>query len=137
MQEKVTLDLSYCLAENGFSLDELIVKLSDLFKKKAFSELLKLILQNCQEVLLWRIFKGKPVAVSCCGKCEFTLNGGYNRSLKTSLGVVKMFWHRLKCKICKEPFILLKEFMQLDRYQSKSNELEKIIVDAVSETTYR
>ncbi len=137
MQEKVTLDLSYCLAENGFSLDELILKLSDLFHKKAFSEILKLIMQSCQEALLWRIFHGEPNSISCCGKREFTLNGGYERSLKTSLGEVSMFWHRLQCKNCKKSLTLLKEFMQLENYQSKTNELEKIIVDAVSETSYR
>jgi hypothetical protein len=137
MQEKITLDLSYCLAEKGFSLDELIFRLSELFKKKAFSEILKLILASCQDALLWRIFNGKMISVCCCGKCDFTLNGGYNRTLKTSLGEVKMFWHRLKCKHCENSLTLLKEFMQLKNYQSKSNELEKIIVDAVSETTYR
>jgi hypothetical protein len=55
MQEKITLDLSYCLAETGFSLDELIVKLSDLFKKKAFSELLKLILQGSKGIFTVKV----------------------------------------------------------------------------------
>jgi hypothetical protein len=36
MQEKCNLDLMFCLADNGFSLDELVFKLGKLFEKKVF-----------------------------------------------------------------------------------------------------
>ena len=35
MQGKCNLDLSFCLAEDGFSLDELVYKLGELFEKNA------------------------------------------------------------------------------------------------------
>lgn len=77
MQGKITSDLSFCLAENGFSLDELVFKLKELFENKAFSELLRLILQLVQECLMQRMFAGKTLAVKCCNESNFTLNGGY------------------------------------------------------------
>jgi hypothetical protein len=78
MQGEITSDLSFCLAENGFSLDELVFKLRDLFENKAFSELLRLILQLVQECMLQRLFANKELLVKCCGKSHFMLNGGYN-----------------------------------------------------------
>lgn len=36
MQDKISMDLSFCQSENGFSLDELIVKLADVYETKSF-----------------------------------------------------------------------------------------------------
>jgi len=67
IQEKINLDLSFCLADNGFSLDELLVKLGELFENRGYSEVLKLILQLVKEILIWRISNGKEQPVKCCG----------------------------------------------------------------------
>ena len=88
MQCKYNLDLSFCLADEGFSLDELVFRLGELFEKKSFSELLRLILMLVQEVLLNRLFHGKDFPFKCCGKSDFKLNGGCNRRIRTSLGEV-------------------------------------------------
>ena len=48
MQGKISMDLSFCQSEQGFSLDELVLKLADVYERKAFAELLKLILQDVQ-----------------------------------------------------------------------------------------
>ena len=39
MRGKISMDLSFCQSETGFSLDELIVKLADVYERKAFPEL--------------------------------------------------------------------------------------------------
>ena len=44
MQDKISMALLLCQSENGFSLDELVTKLTDGYKRKAFAELLKMIL---------------------------------------------------------------------------------------------
>lgn len=62
MQGKINMVLSFCQSEQGFSLDELVVKLGDMFERKAFSELLKMILQLVQEILMYRIFRKKRMA---------------------------------------------------------------------------
>ena len=36
MRNKITMEMSICQAENGFSLDELVKKLADSFENKAF-----------------------------------------------------------------------------------------------------
>ena len=71
MQGKCNIDLSFCLADNGFSLDELVFRLGELFEKKAFNQLLRLILMLVQEVLISRIFAGGKVPFECCDKQDF------------------------------------------------------------------
>ena len=44
---------------NRFSLDELITKLADVYERKAFAELLKMILQMVQEILIHRLLHGR------------------------------------------------------------------------------
>lgn len=137
MQGKCNLDLSFCLADNGFSLDELVFRLGELFEKKAFNELLRLILMLVQEVLIYRMFSGKKLPFECCGKQDFKLNGSYKRRIRTSLGEVTLKFFRIACKTCGKDIVVLKEFLNLKNYQTKTNELEEIIVNAVSETSYR
>ena len=136
MQGKVTSELSFCLAENGFSLDELVIKLADLFEHKAMSEFLKLILQLVQEVLMSRIFSGKT-SMTCCNDGKLQLNGGYDRRIRTSVGEFTMNLWRVRCSVCGKTFSPLKRFVQLEDYQTKTNELEKLVVETVSETSYR
>ena len=56
MRNKITMEMSICQAENGFSLDELVKQFADAFENKAFAEILKMNLQLTQEVLMYRIF---------------------------------------------------------------------------------
>ena len=56
MRNKITMEMSICQAENGFSLDELVKKFADAFENKAFADILKMNLQLTQEVLMYRIF---------------------------------------------------------------------------------
>ena len=137
MQGKCNLDLSFCLADNGFSLDELVFRLGTLFEEKAFNELLKLILNLVQEVLVQRLFSGKDIPFECCGKYDFKLNGSYKRRIRTSLGEVILDFQRIACKSCGQDIVILKEFLKIKSYQTKTNELEEIIMNAISETSYR
>ena len=137
MQGKISMDLSFCQSENGFSLDELVVKLADVYERKAFPELLKMILQMVQEILMYRIFHGKADALKCCDSGHLRLNGSFERRIRTSLDEFKMtFWH-VSCSACGKTFSPLQRFIHLGRYQTKTNELEKLIVEAASETNYR
>ncbi len=65
MRNKITMEMSICQAENGFSLDELVKKFTDAFENKVFAEILKINLQLTQEVLIYRIFNGKSNQ-QCC-----------------------------------------------------------------------
>ena len=39
MHDKITMEMSICQAENGFSLDESVKKLADAFENKAFADI--------------------------------------------------------------------------------------------------
>jgi len=75
--------------------------------------------------------------MKCCCKCNFSFNGSYNRRIRTTLGEKELSYNRLKCKECNKEFVPLKEALVLDNYQTKTNELEQVIINAVSETSYR
>ena len=51
MQFNIISSLGVCLSEKGFSLDELIYRLDDLFKNKAFPEIMAGILMIFDEWL--------------------------------------------------------------------------------------
>ena len=136
MRNKITMEMFICQAGNGFSLDELVKKLADSFENKAFAEILKMNLQLTQEVLMYRIFNGKSNQ-QCCPDGHLTLNGGFERSIRTSLGEFKMDFWRVRCSKCGKTFAPLAKFIGLERYQTKSNELEKLVIEAISGTNYR
>ena len=92
MRSKITMEMSICQAENGFSLDELVKKFADAFENKAFADILKMNLQLTQEVLMHQIFNGKSNQ-QCCSDGHLTMNGSFERRIRTSLGEFKMdFW---------------------------------------------
>ena len=74
MHIKITMEMSICQAETGFSWDELVKKVADSYEKKAFSDILKMNLQLTQEVLMYQIFNNKS-NLQCCSDAHFTLNG--------------------------------------------------------------
>ena len=82
MRNKITMEMSICQAENGFSLDELVKKVADSYKNKAFADILKMNLQLTQEVLMYRIFNDKS-NMHCCSDGHLTLNGSFDRRIRT------------------------------------------------------
>ena len=82
MRNKITLEMSICQAENGFSLDELVKKVADSYENKAFADILKMNLQLTQEVLMYRIFNDKS-NMQCCSDGHLTLNGSFDRRIRT------------------------------------------------------
>ena len=72
-----------------FSLDILVIKLSELFQSKAFCQILRLVLMLVEEILVLRLLKGRGAACPCGGG-RWTLNGSFSRSVRTSLGTVSL-----------------------------------------------
>lgn len=74
MQGKISMNLSFCQSEIVFSLDGLVTRLAGGYKRKAFAELLKIILQMVQKILIYRLLHGSferrirtRVSCSACG----------------------------------------------------------------------
>ena len=65
MQFNITSSLGVCLSGKGFSLDELIYRLDDLFKNKAFPEIMAGILMTFDEWLKVLVMKKARLPFSC------------------------------------------------------------------------
>ena len=76
MQHTVNASLLVCLSEKGFSLDELVWRLRELFERKAHGEILRTILMLVEEVLKLKVMRKAEVPIACdCGHADFVLNG--------------------------------------------------------------
>ena len=132
MRDKIIMEMSICQSENGFSLEELVKKVADSYEKKVFANILKMNLQLSQVVLI----NGKS-NMQCCSDGHLTLNGSFKRRIRTSLGEFKMIFWRVRCSKCGKHFAPLAKFIGLEHYQTKTLELEKLVVEATSGTNYR
>ena len=137
MRQKISMDLLICNSEDEISLDEIVRALSSAYENKAFSELLKLILSMIQEIIIGCILSRSPDAPACCEHGRLLLNGNYCRRIRTSLGNVALQVKKVKCSVCGRSFAPLLRHVNIRRYQTKSNEFEQLVLETVSETSYR
>ena len=136
MQCKVSMDLQFCMSEEHFSLDILVLKIAELFEAKAFAQILRLVLMLLQEVLVMRLLKGKGTDCSCGGN-HWRLNGDFNRRIRTRIGAVELPFRRVSYRVCGRTHSSLLRLLKLGRCQTKTNEQEKLVVETVGETSYR
>jgi len=138
MQTTVALSLQAILAEDQFSLDELVIVLRKVLHEEGMPGLLRLILEMADE--LWAIRacrEGKLPGVPCCEKAKWEIKDRVARQLRTSGGVVQFNWRRLVCKTCRKQLVPMRQWLNLERWQSKTSELERVVVETVAEQSYR
>ena len=99
MQSKASMDFKFCLSEEHFSLD----------------------------ILVMRLLKGKGTDCSCGGN-HWRLNGDFNRRIRTRLGAVELPFRRVSCRVCGRTHSPLQRLLKQGRYQTKTNELKKLVV---------
>lgn len=139
MQNIITLEVLSATSEKGFSLDELVFRTKELFEKEGLAGFVGLILHQADERICMNMVRGKIKhnRQSCCSSPQYEHHGQSNRQFRTSVGKVMIQWRRLRCRNCGRTTIPLREFLGLERYQSKTSELEKIVTEVVSEQSYR
>jgi len=140
MQHTMYLEVLGCLSEKGFSLDELVVKTKEVFEQDGMAGFVALLLMLTDADLYQRIViqkKAKEYGGNCCDSPCYEAHDRRPRQFRTSIGTVRICWQRLRCRCCGRVFTPLRDFMGLDRHQSKSRELEKLVVEIVSEQSYR
>ena len=139
MQDIITLEVLSAVSENNFSLDELVFRTKELFEREGLSGFVSLILQLADERICINMVRGKinHNEHSCCPQPQYAHHDQLDRQFRTSVGTVMIRWRRLKCTHCGKSVIPLREFLGLERYQSKTSELEKLVTEVVSEQSYR
>lgn len=139
MQNTLYIELMGSTSEKGFSLDELVIKVKELFETKAMAKVVGLLLTLVDEHLCWRVVHEKKGwrPDPCCGKVSYAFKDKLDRRFRTSVGTVKIRWWRLKCCGCGRTVTPLREFLGLKPFASKSAEMEKMVTEVVSEQSYR
>jgi hypothetical protein len=139
MQNIIAMEVLSATSEKGFSLDELVFRTKELFEKEGLAGFVGLVLRLADEEICMNIIQGniKHNKRFCCSNPQYEHHDLSGRQFRTSVGKVIIRWHRLKCTNCRKTIIPLREFLGLNRYQSKTSELEKIVTEIVSEQTYR
>jgi hypothetical protein len=139
MQDIITLKVLSAVSEDGFSLDELVFQLRELFQKEGLPGFVGLILRLTDEMVCKNMVEGrsKHNPPECCCKPRYEYQGSLSRQFRTSVGTVKIQWRRLRCSNCGCTNIPLRDFLGLAPYQSKTPELEKMVTEVVSEQSYR
>ena len=141
MQYNITTSLIVSLSENGFGLDELIYRMEELANKKAFPQLLKTIVLLVDENLKLRVMLKQPLPKKCGCTCEqpdLVLDGGMPRKIRTRLGIVELpRITRVKCKHCVKTFVPLALMYGLEKHQTMSNELAKLVLEQCAQESYR
>lgn len=139
MHFNIVSHIGATVKDSGFSIDELIVRMQELFTQKAFPELLREILMLFNEVLRILVMKKSKLPFACeCGENDFVLDGTRNRKIRTPIGTVDLFgMTRVKCPHCGRTYVPLMEICGIEAYQSKTNGLEKLIIEKCVQTSYR
>lgn len=139
MQFDIVSKLGATVNDSGFSIDELVVRMQDLFTQKAFPELLREILMLFDEVLKILAMEKSRMPFACtCGERVFSLCGTRGRKLRTPIGTVDLSgMTRVRCPHCGKTYIPLMEVCGIEAYQTKTAGLEKLILEKCVQTTYR
>ena len=139
MQNSIQMELLNATAEKGFSLDELVFKLRELMQEKGMPGIIGFILNIIDESLCINICQGNSIwtPTPCCKSPNYEILDHLDRNVRTSAGKIQFKWRRLRCRSCGKTTIPLRSFLGLDAYQSKSTELERIVVETISEQSYR
>ena len=139
MQFHIVSSLGVCLSGKGFSLDELIYRLDELFKDKAFPEIIAGILMVFDEWLKILVMRKARLPFSCgCGGDEVALCGTYARSFHSQLGTVRLpALTRVRCPFCGRRFVPLLEMVGFEKYQTKTAGAEKAVVEQCVAQSYR
>ena len=141
MQYNITTSLLVSLSENGFGLDELIYRMEDLANKKAFPELLRIIIMLVDENIRLKVMTKESLPEKCNCDCEhpdLVLNGGVPRQIRSRLGKIELpRITRVKCKHCGKTFVPLTLMCGLEKHQTMSNELAKLVLEQCDQESYR
>ena len=127
MQESIALKLLIATSEEDFSLDEFIIRLKEFAMTEGLSGIAAFFLGLLDQLLQVRRLTGRGCAGHLSALRRKASGGQASGAApaRTGIGEVKFSWRRLICSSCKKTHVPLRDFLRLDRWQSKSNELQR------------
>lgn len=139
MDNRIQIELAVATSDKGFSLDELVLTFRELMATRGLAGVLELVLNIVDEHLCLSICRktGNYKLPECCQDAAYEVANHRSRKLRTSVGSLRIKWRYLRCKKCRTTFVPLREFLGLELHQSKATELERKVVEVVSEQSYR
>lgn len=139
MHYHITTKLGVDVKDSGFSLDELVYRMQELFRRQAFPELLAEILMMFDAYLRLNVERRTCLPLTCsCGSGMFVLDGRRPRKIRTTIGTVDLpHLTRVKCAHCGRTCVPVVELCGLDLYQTKTAGVEKLVVEQCVQTSYR
>lgn len=140
MRGKCSINLAFCTSEEGLSFDELVLRVTELFKgADGLSKMVSVIVSLLQEIMIGRLSKSHTLPhISCCSHPYLCLHDRRKRRFKCSLGNVTLDLWRVRCRHCGHTHLLLANWLKFPSlYSRKSSEFEKIVIEAVTGTSYR
>ena len=140
MQESIALNMLIATSDDGFSLDEFVICLKEFAMKEGLPGVAAFILRLVDEylqVLRMKVPKSNRSRCPHCGGQELAVKHVEPRQMTTSIGEVKFSWRRLICLSCRKTHVPLRDYLKLERWQSKTGELARVAVETFCEQSYR
>jgi hypothetical protein len=141
MQTTVQILLSASTDNRGFSLDEFVLTLHTLMEERGLAGVASLVLNLIEERLCLDLCQQTPNTwrpeAACCSMPRYELAQRRGRTFRTRIGALNIPWRTLRCRRCGKTLIPLRDFLGLSPYQRKTSELEQLVVEVVSEQSYR
>jgi len=135
------MSLLAATSESGFSLDEFVLTFHTVMEEEGLAGIASLVLSVIEERLCLDLCQETPgtwrPAKSCCDSPRYELTQRRTRRIRTRVGTLHLPWRTLRCRHCGKTFLPLRQFLGLEAYQRKTNELEQLVVEVVSEQSYR
>ena len=107
MQCNIALKATCAVADDGFSLDELVIRVQEVMESEGLAGIVALILALMQETLIAGFMvnrKRTPGYMDgCCETPHYQITGSHKRKrgIRTTLGNVQMTWRRVRCRNCR------------------------------------
>lgn len=132
VSNQLSLNIGSEFSLKDFSFSQLITAVKLLIDTEGVPGLVKAMVILVEMLLI-------KSGVSCphCESEKYHLHSKSERTLKTTIGEVRLALSRLQCLGCGKTYCPLNKLMDLDPYSRKSRELEKLSLETVTNQSFR
>lgn len=129
---ELSLNIGSEFSLKDFSFSQLIVAVKKLMDTEGVPGLVKALVVLVEMLVI----KSGSSCPHCCSE-KSHLHSKSERTLKTTIGEVRLTLSRLQCCDCGKTFCPLNKLMDLDPYSRKSRELEKLSLETITNQSFR